>query len=143
MKPEYNQPQFMYRELSEKVIGVYYEVYNELGFGFLESVYHSAMVQALQAAGLRADGQVRLPVYFRGVIVGDYIADVLVEDKLLLELKAVEDLASAHEALLLNYLKATTVELGLLLNFGPKPKIKRLVFSNDRTRLRPAIIVDD
>ena len=143
MKSEYDQPQFIHRELAEKVIGVFYDVYNELGFGFLESVYQSAIIQALRSVGLKADGQTKLPVYFRGIVVGDYIADIVVESKLLLELKAADDLASAHDAQLLNYLKATTVELGLLLNFGPKPKIKRLVFSNDRKRLRPAIIVDD
>jgi len=143
MKSGYDQPQFIHRKLTEKVIGVFYDVYNELGFGFLESVYQSAMIQALRSVGLKADGQTKLPVYFRGIVVGDYIADIVVESKLLLELKAADDLASAHDAQLLNYLKATTVELGLLLNFGPKPKIKRLVFSNDRKRLRPAIIVDD
>jgi GxxExxY protein len=83
-----------------------------------------------------------LPVYFRGIVVGDYIADILVDDKRILEWKAVEDLSSAHEAQLLNYLKATQIELGLLLNFGPKLKIKRLVFSNERKRSRPPVSLE-
>jgi GxxExxY protein len=142
MKSEYDQPQFLHRELTEKVIGVFYDVYNELGFGFLESVYQSAMVMALKSVGLKAEGRVKLPVHFRGVIVGEFVADVFVDDKLILELKAVEDLATAHEAQLLNYLKATPVELGLLLNFGPKPKIKRFAFSNERKRFRPPVSVE-
>jgi GxxExxY protein len=142
MKPDYDQPQFIHRDLTEKVIGVFYDVYNELGFGFLESVYQSAMIVALRTTGLKTDGQVGLPVYFRGSVVGDYVADILVEDKLILELKAAEDLSSIHEAQLLNYLKATQIELGLLLNFGPKPKIKRLVFSNERKRSRPSVSVE-
>src|SRR5947209_4276645 len=107
MKSEYDQPQFIHRDLTDKVIGVFYDVYNELGFGFLESVYQAAMIRTLRAIGLKAEGLVKLPVYFRGMVVGDYIADVLVEDKLILELKAADDLCSAHEAQLLNYLKAT------------------------------------
>ncbi len=128
-----------YSDLTEKVIGAFFDVYNELGFGFLESVYHKAMLVALADAGLRAETQVHLPVFFRGHLVGDFYADILVERVVILELKAIDELAPAHNAQLLNYLKASSAEVGLVLNFGPKPKFKRLVFDNDRKRSRPDI----
>src|SRR5262249_28098208 len=115
---------------------VFYEVYNELGYGFLESVYEKALVIALVAAGLKAERQVSVPVWFRGQLVGDFDADVPVEGRVLLELKAVRALEPAHEAQLLNYLRASDIEVGLLLNFGPKPQVKRLVFDNERKRHR-------
>lgn len=126
-------------EITEKIIGVFYDVYNELGFGFLESVYHKAMLIALADAGLSVETQVNLPVFFRGHLVGDFFADILVEQAVILELKSVEELASAHDSQLLNYLKASPAEVGLLLNFGPKPRFKRLVFDNVRKRSRPTI----
>ncbi|MBP3955300.1 GxxExxY protein [Gemmata sp. G18] len=126
-------------ETTEKIIGVFYEVYNELGFGFLESVYHKSMLLALTDAGLRVETQVHLPVFFRGHLVGDFFADIFVEHAVILELKAADDLAPAHNSQLLNYLKASSAEVGLLLNFGPKPRFKRLVFDNERKRLRPKI----
>jgi GxxExxY protein len=140
---DYDPEKFRHRELTEQIIGVFYDVYNELGFGFLENVYHGAMVIALQDAGLRVDSQVSLPVYFRGRVVGDFLSDIFVEQKVALELKAVEHLLTAHESQLLNYLKASAVEVGLLLNFGPKPAIKRLAFTNERKRSRPPIERDD
>jgi GxxExxY protein len=132
---EYSPDKFLHREVTEKVIGVFYDVYNELGHGFLESVYHSAMLIALGQSGLRVSSLVKIPVFFRDRLIGDFIADILVEEKVILELKAVSELTPAHEAQLLNYLKATTIEIGLLLNFGPKPKVKRMAFANDRKRL--------
>ncbi|AMV26582.1 hypothetical protein VT84_19435 [Gemmata sp. SH-PL17] len=126
-------------EITEKIIGVFYEVYNELGFGFLESVYHKAMLHALADAGLRAETQVHLPVFFRGHLVGDFFADIFVERAAILELKAADELDPAHNSQLLNYLKASPAEVGMLLNFGPKPRFKRLVFDNERKRLRPKI----
>lgn len=135
----YDPEQFKHRDLTERVIGAFYDVYNELGFGFLESVYHRAMARALTGSGLRAESEVNLPVFFRGAMVGDFAADILVERAVILELKAVDDLHPAHEAQLLNYLKASEIELGLLLNFGPKPRVRRLVFSNDRKRSRPPV----
>lgn len=135
----YDPEKFKHRELSEQIIGVFYDVYNELGFGFLESVYHRAMIHALGQAGLRAESEVCLPVFFRGSQVGSFAADILVDRVVFLELKAVEDLHPAHEAQLLNYLKASEIELGLLLNFGPKPRVRRLAFSNDRKHSRPRI----
>ncbi len=126
-------------EITEKIIGVFFEVYNELGFGFLESVYHKAMLHALADAGLRAETQVHLPVFFRGHLVGDFFADIFVERAVILELKAADELDPAHNSQLLNYLKASPAEVGMLLNFGPKPRFKRLVFDNERKRLRPKI----
>jgi GxxExxY protein len=134
---EYSSDKFLHREVTEKVIGIFYDVYNELGHGFLESVYHSAMRTALEQAGLRIASLVKIPVSFRGRLVGDFIADLLVEEKVILELKAVSEFNPAHEAQLLNYLKATPIEIGLLLNFGPKPKVKRMAFTNERKRLPP------
>ena len=138
--PAYYDPEaFPHRDLTDKILGVFYDVYNELGFGFLESVYHRAMEFALCDAGLVVESEVSLPVFFRGRLVGDFSADLFVERTVVLELKAVDDLCSAHESQLLNYLKSSPLELGLLLNFGPKPKVRRLAFSNDRKRLRPPI----
>ncbi|VTR95025.1 Uncharacterized protein OS=Granulicella tundricola (strain ATCC BAA-1859 / DSM 23138 / MP5ACTX9) GN=AciX9_3732 PE=4 SV=1: PDDEXK_3 [Gemmata massiliana] len=126
-------------EITEKIIGVFFEVYNELGFGFLESVYHKAMLHVLADAGLRAETQVHLPVFFRGHLVGDFFADIFVERAVILELKAADELDPAHNSQLLNYLKASPAEVGMLLNFGPKPRFKRLVFDNERKRSRPKI----
>ena len=129
-----NESILKHRELTEKVIGVFYEVYNELGHGFLESVYQKAFELALTTKGLKVCRKVEVPVWFRGEKVGDFEADVLVENCLLLELKGVRTLDRAHEAQLLNYLRATDVEVGLLLNFGIKPEFKRLAFDNARKR---------
>ncbi len=123
-------------ELTQTVIGVFFEVYNELGHGFLESVYQRAFEIALTAKGLRVCRKIEVPVWFRGEKVGDFEADVLVEDRLLLELKAVRCLDAAHEAQLLNYLRATDVEVGLLFNFGLKPQFKRFAFENSRKQRR-------
>src|SRR2546423_15449413 len=125
-----NEHRFRYPLLTQKIIGVFFEVYNELGVGFLESVYHKSLVLALDAAGLSACSRVDIPVWFRGHQVGQFEGDILVEKRVLLELKAVRGLDSSHQAQLLNYLRATEIEIGLLLNFGPKPEFKRLVFDN-------------
>jgi GxxExxY protein len=111
-------------------------VYNELGYGFLESVYEKSLQIALNATGLKAFTQIEIPVLFRGQSVGDFTADVLVEGCVLLELKAAKALDRAHEAQLLNYLRATEIEVGLLLNFGLKPEFKRLIFDNPRKAIR-------
>ena len=121
-----------HRELTQKIIGVFYEVYNELGHGFLESVYQKSLCLALNEAGFMVHSPVDIPVYFRGRQVGDFEGDVLVEKCVLLELKAVRTLDSSHQAQLLNYLRATDIEIGVLLNFGVKPEFKRLVYDNLR-----------
>jgi len=123
-------------ELTDKIIGVYYDVYNELGYGFLESVYEESMAMALREAGLQAGRQVAVPVLFRGQQVGDFRADLLVEHKVILELKAARTLDQSHEAQLLHYLRATEIEIGLLLNFDEKPQFRRLLFDNERKKIR-------
>lgn len=128
--------ELLHEELTEKIIGVFYDVYNELGHGFLESVYHKAMVVALTQVGLTVVSKPQVPVFFRGELVGDFEADVVVEGKVLLELKSARELDPAHEAQTLNYLRATPIEVGLLMNFGPKPKFRRLAFANERKRHR-------
>lgn len=125
-----------YRELTEKILGIFYEVYNELGHGFLEHVYARSMEHALTAAGLQVAREVPIAVWFRGLHVGDFKADLLVESKVLLELKAARSIDAAFEKQLLNYLRATEVEIGLLLNFGNKPEFRRFAFENSRKKIR-------
>ena len=127
----------IHRELTERVIGVFYDVYNELGAGFLEAVYENAMTVALHEAGLPIRRQVDIPVRFRDVVVGDYRADMIVDDSLIVEIKAIANLAAVHEAQLLNYLKATGHEIGLLLNFGPRPQFKRMILTKSPIRVHP------
>ena len=116
--------------ITDKILRVFYDVYNELGHGFLESVYHRSLVLALESAGLKVCSRVTIPVWFRGHQVGHFEADVLVENCVLLELKAARSLDSSHRAQLMNYLRATEIEVGLLLNFGEMPEFKRVVFDN-------------
>ena len=122
-------------DLTEKIIGVFYSVYNKLGHGFLESVYEEAMVMSLEDIGLTVQRQVSVPVWFHGKQIGDFRGDVVVEDCVLLELKAVQRLESAHDAQLMNYLKSTHLEVGLLLNFGPRPEIRRRIVGNHSKNL--------
>ena len=127
---------FKHKNITDKIIRVFYEVYNELGHGFLESVYERSLEIALNSLGLKVCRQIQIPVWFRGKPVGDFTADMLIEDCVLLELKAARALDSAHQAQLLNYLRATEIEVGLLLNFGLKPEFKRLIFDNPRKAIR-------
>jgi GxxExxY protein len=129
-------PGLKHSDLTEKIIGVFYDVYNELGHGFLESTYAEALVVALEESGLKTAREVPVPVWFRGRKVGQYYADLIVDGAVLLELKAARTLDSAHEAQLLHYLRATEVEVGLLLNFGLRPQFRRLLFDNDRKKIR-------
>jgi GxxExxY protein len=123
-------------ELTEKVIGIFFSIYNELGHGFLESVYEEAFSVALAEAGIFFQRQMAVPVWFHGRKIGDFRADLLVEGKLILELKTGRDIDAAWEKQLLNYLRATEVEVGLLFNFGPKAQFKRYVFENERKNPR-------
>jgi GxxExxY protein len=125
-----------HQELTEKIIGVFYDVYNELGHGYLESVYEHSMAIALSEAGLQVVQQAPITVHFRGQIVGNFCADLLVNNLVIIELKAARTLESAFEAQLLNYLRATDIEVGLLMNFGPKPEFKRLLYDNERKARR-------
>jgi GxxExxY protein len=120
----------LHSELSGKIIRAYFNVYNELGHGFLERVYERAMVIELGKMGLRCIAQHPIAVFYDGHPVGEYFADLLVEDSIIVELKAVEELSTAHEAQLINYLRATRIEVGLLRNFGKKPQHKRKIFEN-------------
>ena len=118
-------------DLTQEIIGVFYEVYNELGCGFLETVYREAMRLALKQADLHAVSEVPIQVRFRGELVGIFRADLIVNDTVLIELKACEALAREHESQTLNYLRATNIEVALLMNFGPTPRFKRLVMDNE------------
>ena len=121
-----------HEQLTEKIIQAFYKVYNTLGYGFLERVYENAMFIELTALGYKVEKQKKILVYYFGNIVGDYNADMIVEDIVTVELKANECLVEENENQLINYLKATNIEVGLLLNFGRKPQIKRKIFDNDK-----------
>ena len=123
-------------ELTEKIVGIFYDVYNELGYGFLESVYEESLVIALRQTGLDVERQLVIPVWFRGHEVGRFRGDILVEDSVLLELKSARILEPAHEAQLLHYLKSTEIEVGPLLNFASRPQFRRLLFDNSRKKIR-------
>lgn len=120
---------YKYQGLTHAIIKGYYEVYNELGTGFLESVYENALSMVLNDLGLDVKSQFPIDVYFKGKKVGDFKADLIVEERVLVELKAVNSLLLVHKAQLINYLKATDIEIGLLLNFGDEPEIKRYIFN--------------
>ena len=119
-----------HKDLTEKIIKIFYKVYNKLGYGFLEKVYENAMMLEFVREGIPAVPQFAIKVFYENKIVGEYFADILVDNKVIVEIKASRNLLIDHEAQLLNYLKATDKEVGLLLNFGPKPEIKRKVFDN-------------
>ena len=121
-----------HEQRTEKIIQAFYKVYNMLGYGFLEKVYENAMFIELTALGFKVEKQKRIIVYYFGNVVGDYNADLIVEDIITVELKANECLVEENENQLINYLKATNIEVGLLLNFGKKPQIKRKIFDNDK-----------
>ncbi len=121
-----------HEQITSKILRAFYDVYNELGHGFLESVYQRAMVMTLTAAGAIAETEFDIPVWFRGERIGDFAADLLVDRLVIVELKAARALEAAHEAQLLHYLRATEIEVGLLLNFGPQPEFKRLAYDNAR-----------
>ncbi len=119
-------------DITGKVIGAFFKVYNNLGYGFNEKVYENALALELRKAGLKVTQQQEIAVYYAGETVGDYRADMVVNGVVILELKAARELAEEHEAQLLNYLKATNIEVGLLLNFGVKAEHKRKVYDNER-----------
>ncbi len=122
---------FPHQELTKKIIGIYYDVYNELGYGFLERVYQNAMLIELKKRGFQVECNKKLIVYYKQDIVGEYVPDIIVNDLIILELKAVEYLIEAHENQILNYLKATDCEIGLVLNFGKDPQFIRKIFTNN------------
>src|SRR3954464_8312576 len=124
--------QFRHLGLTRRIVGVFFEVYGELGYGFLESVYRAAMTMALREAGTAVEAEMELQARFRGRSIGAFRADLLVEGAVLVELKAARGIDSVHTAQLLNYLRCTALETGLILNFGPRPQIRRLIFTNAR-----------
>ncbi len=122
----------LHSALTEAITGCFYSVYNELGYGFLESVYEKAMVIELRQNGLAAEPQLPIKVFYQGEEVGDFRADILVNHLVLIELKAARQLEPMFQAQLMNYLKASDMHVGLLLNFGPSPQIRRFIFFNCR-----------
>ena len=119
-------------DITDKIINAFYKVYNTLGYGFLEKVYENALVIELNSMVLHTIQQKSINVYYEGQKVGNYFADIIVNDQVILETKAVRCLEESHKAQLINYLKATDKEIGLLLNFGDAPDFKRVIFTNDR-----------
>ena len=120
------------KNLTEKIIKIFYKAYNNLGYGFLEKVYENAMMIEFKRNGIPVVSQSAIKVVYESEVIGEYFADILVDNKVIVEIKAAKSLAVENEAQLLNYLKATDIEVGLLLNFGPKPDFKRKVFDNIR-----------
>ena len=120
----------LHKDITDKIIRAYYNVYNSLGYGFLEKVYENAMMIELRNLGLNVKKQVSIKVFYEGHLVGQYFADIMVEENVIVELKAAENLCEEHEFQLINYLKATEIEIGLLLNFGKTPQFKRKIFTN-------------
>ncbi|MDL1893800.1 GxxExxY protein [Sphingobacteriales bacterium CHB3] len=126
----------IHEELSNKIIRAYYTVYNTLGFGYLEKVYENAMRVELRKFGLRVEQQKKIDVYYDSEVVGEYYADLVVNEIIILELKAASAIIPEHEAQIINYLKCTRIELGLLFNFGSKPEFLRRIFTNDKKNIR-------
>jgi GxxExxY protein len=117
-------------ELTREIIGAFFDVYNELGYGFVESVYQRALPVALAARGVRSEREVPLTVRFRGAVVGDYRADLVVDGRVIVESKVAEKILPVHEMQLLNYLRATGIVVGLVLCFGPRPTFRRLLLTS-------------
>ena len=126
---------FKYKEITNKIIKAFYEVYNELRTGFLESVYEHALYILLAIYGLNVESQKDIIVYFRGQVVGNFRADLVINEKVIIEIKAVRSLLPEYEAQIINYLKSTKIEIGLLLNFGTKPEFKRFIYDNYRKNI--------
>ena len=123
---------YLHQDLTEQIIKCFYDVYNELGYGFLEKVYERSMMIELAQHGLSCRSQCPIEVLYKTEFVGEYFSDIIVENCIIIEVKAAETLVEAHELQLINHLKATSIEIGLLLNFGKKPGIRRKIFTNDR-----------
>lgn len=121
---------YLHSELTDKIISCFYDVYNTLGYGFLEKVYENAMKIELENRGFKVECQKPIKVHYNGIPVGEYFADMVVNDLVIIELKACETLNLSHQYQLQNYLKATNIEVGLLFNFGHEPKLVRRVFTN-------------
>ncbi|MFN4255750.1 MAG: GxxExxY protein [Saprospiraceae bacterium] len=125
-----------HRELTDQILNAFYDVYNELGYGFLEKVYQNALYFELKERGVKVEPQRRTAVFYKGREVGEYFTDLIVNDLVILELKAAECIVEAHEIQLQNYLKASNIEVGFVLNFGKEPEFSRKIFSNDKKNLK-------
>lgn len=121
---------YRHKDLTDAVISCFYAVYNSLGYGFLEKVYENALLIEFRKRAIKAQAQYPVPVHYDGKLVGEYIANMLIEDAVIVEIKATRSIIPEHEAQLLNYLRGTDKEVGLLLNFGPSPQVKRKAFDN-------------
>ena len=124
--------ELLHQKLTDGIIKTFYEVYNELGYGFLEKVYQNALFFELKNKGYKVEAQKKISVYYKGVEVGEFYADIVVEDLVILELKAADCIVKDFENQILNYLRGTDCEVGLLFNFGKKPEFKRKIFENYR-----------
>ena len=122
---------YKHNEITEKIIGAAYKVHNTLGSGFLEKVYQNSLAIELRALGFSVEAEKPMKVYYRGEVVGNYVADIIVDGTVLLEIKAIKELSGIHEAQILNYLKATGIEVGLLINFGKSVNIKRRIMDKE------------
>lgn len=122
---------YKYSEITELIIKAFFSVYNKLGYGFLEKVYENGMMIELKRLGLKVEKQKQIKVFYDEFEIGEYFADLVVNDSVIVELKAAENLLPEHEAQLVNYLKATDIEVGMLLNFGKEPKFKRRVLTSE------------
>ncbi|HPE57010.1 MAG TPA: GxxExxY protein [Bacteroidales bacterium] len=120
-----------HKGITDRIIRAFNNVYNTLGYGFLEKVYENSMLLELTEIGLSVQKQYPIDVYYKEKLVGSYFADLLVEEKVIVELKAAEAICEEHEFQLINYLKASDIEIGLLLNFGKEPQFKRKIFTNN------------
>ena len=127
--------ELLHKELTDKILQAFYDVYNELGYGFLEKVYQNSLYLELISRGFKVSAQTQIKVYYKGVEVGEYYADMLVNDLVILELKAADYIVQDFEWQLINYLRGTEIEVGLVLNFGIKPDFRRKVFENERKNL--------
>lgn len=121
----------LHKKITDIIIGAYYDVYNELGYGFLEKIYQNAFYLELVKRGLKIETQKQIKVFYKGKEVGVYYADLVIEDIIILELKAAEYLTESDECQLINYLRGTDIELGILFNFGKKPEFRRKIFENE------------
>lgn len=124
--------ELLHKELTDKILKAFYDVYNELGYGFLEKVYQNSLFIELKSRGFKVEAQKQIRENYKGFEVGEYYADIVVDDLVILELKADEFLVKEFEAQLINYLRGTNMEVGLLLNFGKKPEFIRKVYENRR-----------
>jgi len=122
--------EYKHKDITEKIIKAFYNVYNTLGYGFLEKVYENAIYNELTEMGVQTQKQYPIEVYYKDNKVGQYFADLIIEETVIVELKAADTICEEHELQLINYLKATEIEIGILLNFGKKPQFKRKIFSN-------------